>query len=299
MDELTDYYRNQFHPAMAYRCITPSSLAPSIEELESLLSTDYCTEPTFLANLREEAKRQRTRRKSSRKSSECKERLLSTSSINSVESFDGELLAPVEPVVKQENWSIVGKIKKANKSASEDPTCDPIEEFSTPRKTQGTPTKTRSVEAPNPETVTSHPKQPFPTLYEVAFMSQAMNSPPKSQQSKKFPKLSQKQRKSQSTAANPSTPEPPAVTSPWKVTSQSSPSACFTDILKEDDATLKPPGSTSSSAVSAALTPLQHIMDSELEQKRNMVRLTTKPLKLTLVKISCFIFGFSYFTLFP
>ena len=123
-------------------------------------------------------------------------------------------------------------------------------------KSQGTPTKTRSVEAPNPETVTSHPKQPFPTLYEVAFMSQAMNSPPKSQ--------------------------------------QSSPSACFTDILKEDDATLKPTGSTSSSADSAALTPLQHIMDSELEQKRN-----TKPLKLTLVKISRCIFGFSYLTLFP
>ena len=128
-------------------------------------------------------------------------------------------------------------------------------------KSQGTPTKTTSVEAPNPETVTSHPKQPFPILYEVAFMSQAMNSPPKSQ--------------------------------------QSSPSACFTDILKEDDATLKPTGSTSSSAVSAALTPLQHIMDSELEQKRNMVRLTTKPLKLTLVKISRCIFGFSYLTLFP
>jgi len=292
MDELTDYYRNQFHPAMAYRCITPSSLAPSIEELESLLSADYSTEHTFLANLREEAKRQRTRRKSSRKSSECKERLLSTSSINSVESFDGELLAPLEPAVKQESWSIVGKNKKVNKSAPEEPTSDPIEEFTTPRKTQGTPTKTRSVEAANPEAITSPPKQPFPTLYEVAFMSQTMNSPPKSQQSKKFPKLSQKQRKSQATAANPSTPEPPVVTSPWKVTSQSSPSACFTDILKEDDAIQKPKGSTSSSADSVVLTPLQHIMDSELEQKRNMVRLITKPLKLTLVKIYRCLFSF-------
>ena len=72
MEELTSYYR-QFHPAMVYRVITPSSIAPSSQQLDSYVSEDN-------KDRENDTKRSKGRAKHVRKASETKERLTSTCS---------------------------------------------------------------------------------------------------------------------------------------------------------------------------------------------------------------------------
>ena len=98
MEELTRYYR-EFHPAMAYRQITPTSTAPSGHLLDSCL-----VQERSVHRGENEAKRGKTRaRHGQRKHSETKERQISICSNVSTE----EVLLPVEDKPKLMNWSTV------------------------------------------------------------------------------------------------------------------------------------------------------------------------------------------------
>ena len=84
MDDLSDFYRQRFLPdVMAYRCVTPSGEAPSVDEIGrrlALLEPPPTTPPAAAASTSSSAK---SRRRSGRK-----ERQLSTSSVQAGDSVD-------------------------------------------------------------------------------------------------------------------------------------------------------------------------------------------------------------------
>lgn len=101
MEELTSYYR-EFHPAMAYRRITPTSTAPSGHLLDSCASQERSVNRP-----ENEAKRGKARpRHAQRKHSETKERHISICSNVSTDS-NQEIFSPVEEKPKLMLWSTV------------------------------------------------------------------------------------------------------------------------------------------------------------------------------------------------
>ena len=88
MDDLSDFYRQRFLPdVMAYRCVTPSGEAPSVDEIGrrlALLEPPPTTPPAAAASSSSATSSSaKSRRRSGRK-----ERQLSTSSVQSGDSVD-------------------------------------------------------------------------------------------------------------------------------------------------------------------------------------------------------------------
>lgn len=151
-------------------------------------------------------------------------------------------------------------------------------------------------------------KQNKLTLFEIATVTQTANSP-ESHKCKKFPKLSQKQRKLQETHTTSVQPAVAPTVSPWKslntfVDSQDASQQMAINISQNNlDASSNSPVKVhsawespdktnknfSEAEVSFAekLVPLQQIIAKERTQRQNLIKISTKPLKLTLVSALC------------
>ncbi len=152
-------------------------------------------------------------------------------------------------------------------------------------------------------------KQNKVTLFEMATVTQTANSP-ESHKCKKFPKLSQKQRRLQETHTTSVQPAVAPTVSPWKslntsvdlqdasqqiainISRQNNLDASSNSPVKVHSAWDSPDKTNknfSEAEVSFAekLVPLQQIIAKERTQRHNFIKISTKPLKLTLVSSLC------------
>jgi len=264
MEELTRYYR-EFHPAMAYRQITPTSTAPSGHLLDSCL-----VQERSVHRGENEAKRGKTRaRHGQRKHSETKERQISICSNVSTE----EVLLPVEDKPKLMNWSTV---KKSNKREKQSPSKLAAAQN---QNSLASPVAVETFAQRSPaklevETVVCAP-QNQPTLYESATIIQTT---PVSLKSKKFPKLTQKQRRINSTKCDMTS------ASHDELESQPKPQNVWNsgnnNLDDQSSIGVVPP----SFVQEVVKTPMRSIIASEQLQNRNYIAASLKPLKVTLME---------------
>lgn len=133
------------------------------------------------------------------------------------------------------------------------------------------------------ESMENAAKQNSPTLFEVAKVVQTIASP-ESQKCKKFPKISQKQRKLQENiAASFVEKQKESQTSVDVTCSPVAPSAWGSPDKTKSTSALMTARERSESEETCI--PLQHIIDNEQLQQRNLIKTNAKPLRLTLVSI--------------
>ena len=273
MTKLTNYYRN-WNPAVSCRTIAASSLAPTIQQLDSFISHN--------GGSKQEQKKAGDRRKSPRK-----ERLVSTSSTHTIDEAESaeqsqqvvrerlvstgstlsvEETGPAElQKMEREAWLTVAKVKRINKQVKSVESC-------------GTPSTAAEPAPPVESSAASDasfrrqvdsdlvlPPKPLSTLFEVAVVSKAFGKKLSQKQRKLLtsPKASVENQTADQNTSSEASPGVPTSPSAWKSSQE-----VTQDPIRD---------------------PFRSIVASQLQRKRNLCAMRTKPLKLTLVSDFVFV----------